>query len=702
VSNVLVKGKGKGEIDDVGRYHVLGVLGEGALGRLYLAEGPRADGTLERIALRRLDRKLTGEANALRLLLEGARVATTFDHKNIVASYEIDRSDDHYYLAGKYLPGESLSAILRACAESAPMRAEIAATLVRNCVEALRYVHALADAKGAPLRMLHRDLRPSNVFVTFRGDARLLGFETGASVASHTEVRMACDGGLSYAAPEEISNGPVDARTDLFSLGALLWECLTGRRLFGADTQAKTAEAIRTRYIEPPSVFRQDIPPSLDEIALRAVTRDPRRRYQNATEMAMALDKAIAGLEWRPTGADIASWLEELCGPERVTLKNQVFLGTAVEASLARLRLVGAMRGAQPEPIDPDTDATRPSSVAETLMRGAAAPGPAAAPVASPATPPPPTTVSPLHPASGQAVARAGSPFALPGLTASAGLRSAQPDGGRAGSVAGSLIVSGPTRAPASAAGPATIAAAAPGAVAVATVVGPPASTPGAATATSPPAAPGLASGFAPGPAAGTAASGSGAGVAIPGAKSRNIMFIAGVAVVAVLLLGVLWLMRSDGAAGVSSSEGAAATMGSLLVQSTPAGAQVLIDGDPSGLTTPARITGLRSGRKVNIQVDKPGYGLARQMAEVPAGGERVISLSLIESVGLVHLTGVPLHAEVYVDDVLVDAQNPISTAIGPHRLRVESAGQLYASMSINVQKGEHTIAVRPAQGSEK
>lgn len=694
--------KGKGEIDDVGRYHVLGVLGEGALGRLYLAEGPRADGTLERIALRRLDRKLTGEANALRLLLEGARVATTFDHKNIVSCYEIDRSDDHYYLATKYLPGESLSAILGACAESAPMRAEIAATLVRNCVEALRYVHALADAKGAPLRMLHRDLRPSNVFVTFRGDARLMGFETGASVASHTEIRMACDGGLSYAAPEEISNGPVDARTDLFSLGAILWECLTGRRLFGADTQAKTSEAIRTRYIEPPSVFRQDIPPSLDEIALRAVTRDPKRRYQNATEMAMALDKAIAALEWRPSGADIASWLEELCGPERVTLKNQVFLGTAVEASLARLRLVGAMRSALPEPIDPDTDATRPSSMAETLMRGAAGPGPAAASVAAPITPP---AVSPLYPASGTPVARGGAPFALPGLTASAGLRSAPPEGGRAGggaaSGAGSPIVGGPTKAPAPATGQAAIPGA-PGAGAVAGVAGQPAPSSHGATAALPPPAPGLPTGLVPGLAAGTGVPGSGAGAAIPGTKSRNIMFIAGVAVVAVLLLGVLWLMRSDGAAGVSSSEGAAATMGSLLVQSTPAGAQVLIDGDPSGLTTPARITGLRSGRKVNIQVDKPGYGLARQVAEVPAGGERVISLSLVESVGLVRLTGVPSHAEVYVDDVLVDAQNPISTSIGPHRLRVESTGQLYASMTINVQKGEHTIAIRPAQGSEK
>jgi len=678
------KGQGKGEIDDVGRYHILGVLGEGAIGRLYLAEGPRADGTLERIALRRLDRRLTGEANALRLLLEGARVATTFDHKNIVSSYEIDRSDDHYYLASKYLPGESLSAILRACAESAPMRPEIAATLVRNCVEALRYVHALADAKGAPLRMLHRDLRPSNVFVTFRGDARLLGFETGASVASHTEIRMACDGGLSYAAPEEISNGPVDARTDLFSLGAVLWECLTGRRLFGADTQAKTAEAIRTRYIEPPSVFRQDIPPGLDEIALRAVTRDPRRRYQNATEMAMALDKAIAGLEWRPTGADIASWLDELCGRERVTLKNQVFLGTAVEASLARLRLVGAMRGASPEPIDPDTDATRPSSMAEPLMRAAGGPGPAAAPVeVAPVTTP---AVSPLYPASGPPVARTGAPFALPGLTASAGLRSAPPEGGRAAGV----VAPGPTRGPAPAAGQLPVPAA-PGAVAVVTAVpGPIAASAAGATATRPPVLPAD-------PAAGT-----GAGAATAGTRSRNVMFIAGVAVVAVLLLGVLWLMRSDGAAGVSSSEGAAATMGSLLVQSTPAGAQVLIDGDPSGLTTPARITGLRSGRKVNIQVDKPGYGLARQVAEVPAGGERVISLSLAESVGLVRLTGVPSHAEVYVDDVLVDAQNPISTAIGPHRLRVESGGQLYASMSINVQKGEHSIAIRPAQGSEK
>lgn len=661
----------KGTIDDVGRYHVLGVLGEGALGTLYLAEGARADGSLERIALRRLDRKLTGDANALRLLLEGAHVAASFEHKNVVLGYDIDRSDDHYYLASKYLPGESLASILRACAESSPMRPEIAAALVRHCVEALRYVHALADAKGAPLRMLHRDLRPSNVFVTFRGDARLLGFETGAAVSSHAETRMACDGGMAYAAPEEISSGAVDARTDLFSLGAVFWECLTGKRLFGADAPAKVSEAIRTRYIEPPSVFRPDIPPSLDEIALRAVTRDPRRRYQNATEMAMALDQAIAGLDWRPTGAEIVTWLEELCGRERAGLKNQVFLGTAVEASLARLRLVGAMRSALPEAIDPDTDATRPSTVemVEPLMRTSGNPAAAGAAEVTafksfPVSLPVPLAVSPLRlPTPAGSSARAGAPLALPGLTmSSTGLRSGSSEGGLsavpsgAPNPAGPVAASGPT---AQRATPAPVVVASPGAMVGDRGAGAP--------------------------------------------RSRQILFIVGVAVVGALLLGVFWLMRSDGAAGVSSSEGTtAAAMGSLLVQSTPAGAQVLIDGDPSGLSTPARITGLRSGRKVNIQVDKPGYGLAKQVVEVPAGGERVISLSLVESVGLVHLTGLPAHAEVYLDDVLVDAQSPISTAIGTHRLRVESGGQLYASMSLNVQKGEHSIAVPPSPGTEK
>ena len=673
MSNVLVKGT----IDDVGRYHVLGVLGEGALGRLFLAEGPRADGSLERIALRRLEKKLTNDANALRALLEAAHVAATFDHKNIVLTYDIDRSDEHYYLGAKYLPGENLAAILRACADSAPMRPEIAATLVRHCVEALRYIHAHADARGAPMRLLHRDLRPSNVFVTFKGDARLLGFETGAALAVHSETRMACDGGVAYAAPEEISSAPLDARSDLFSLGALLWECLTGRRLFGADSPAKTIEAIRTRYIEPPSVFRPDIPPGLDEIALRAVTRDPRRRYQSATEMAMALDRAIAALDWRPTGADIASWLEELCGRERAALKNQVFLGTAVEASLARLRLVGAMRGALPEPIDPDTEATRPSTLemVEPLMRSSANPWPSG-----------PTEVASISPAM---AGRATPPLSLPGLTG-VGFRSGAGGGGGVSAAAGMS----PTQLPPPPTAGTMAVPPAPSMASAAAITATLAPSPARAT---PSVAPAVSVGAA------SAFSAEGREGSLPGPmRSRSLLFGAGVGAVAALLVGVFWLMRSDGAGSGSSTEGVAATVGSLLVQSTPAGAQVLIDGDPSGLTTPARITGLRSGRKVNIQVDKPGYGVGRQVAEVPSGGERVIALSLVESVGVVRLTGVPARAEVYVDDVLVDAQAPISAPIGAHRLRIEWAGILYASVSLDVQKGEQTVAVHPPQGTEK
>ena len=127
-----------------------------------------------------------------------------------------------------------------------------------------------------------------------------------------------------------------------------------------------------------------------------------------------------------------------------------------------------------------------------------------------------------------------------------------------------------------------------------------------------------------------------------------------------------------------------------------------MIDGDPSGLVTPANVSGLRAGRRVEVRVDKSEYRAEKQTTEVPAHGWRTLSFTLLESMGTVRLQGISEHATVYVDDVIVEANRPLSLPVGTHRLRVEMAGRLFSSTSLEVHPGKQSVPVRSSEGSHQ
>src|SRR4051812_38234417 len=254
-----------------GRYRIRGLLGEGGVGRLYVAEQTGIEGFAKIVALKRILPHLADSPPFRSLFLNEARVAARLEHPNIVATYELGEVDGTYFMALEYLPGEDLCAVLARCEPSANMPIEVAAMLAQQCANGLEYAHELHDGEGRPACLVHRDVNPSNIFITYHGMVKLLDFGVVKNSANGKTSPGIFKGKYAYCAPEQLRGESVDHRTDVFSLGIVLWECLTGHRLFEAPNDAATIDAVRSQTIVAPSLLRPEVPVELDEITMRAL-----------------------------------------------------------------------------------------------------------------------------------------------------------------------------------------------------------------------------------------------------------------------------------------------------------------------------------------------------------------------------------------------------------------------------------------------
>jgi serine/threonine protein kinase len=328
-----------------GRYQLLGLLGQGGMGRLYIAERRGIQGFVKIVALKRIQPHLADSKQLREMFLTEARIAARLEHPNIVATYELGEVDGKYFISMEYLPGEDLSAIITGCQDSR-MPIDVAAALTQQAAQGLHYAHEARDGQGRPIGLVHRDVSPRNIFVTYHGVVKLLDFGVVRGPERQKSIPGVFKGKYGYCAPEQIEGRAVDRRTDVFCLGIALWECLTGARLFDASTDVATIDAVRSRPIEPPSALRPDVPQELDAITLRALAREPDRRFKNAHDMSEELDRFLVGQDERPTSKSLGRWMETIFGAERASLKKAVSQGGDVEATLDRLLALNAIRPA--------------------------------------------------------------------------------------------------------------------------------------------------------------------------------------------------------------------------------------------------------------------------------------------------------------------------------------------------------------------
>jgi serine/threonine-protein kinase len=384
------------------------------MGRLYVAEQTGIEGFAKIVALKRILPHLADSPPFRSLFLNEARIAARLEHPNIVATYELGEVEGTYFMALEYLPGEDLGAVLGRCEAPNSMPIEVAAVLAQQCANGLEYAHQLRDGEGRPSGLVHRDVNPSNIFVTYHGMVKLLDFGVVKASTGNAKTSPGIfKGKYAYCAPEQLKGDSVDPRTDVFSLGIVLWECLTGHRLFDNPTDAGTIDAVRSQAIMAPSLLRPEVPIELEEIAMRALVRDRDRRFQSAHELSEALDRFLSGRRHRPTSNSVGQWLEALFGAERASLKRAIAQGNDVEGALAKLQVeiaapvaksahsVRSLSTVRPRPLWSTSvvertaaSGTHPRVAVTSFETGGPPPLPAAAAVA-PGLPP----LTPLRPA---------------------------------------------------------------------------------------------------------------------------------------------------------------------------------------------------------------------------------------------------------------------------------------------------------------
>jgi serine/threonine-protein kinase len=302
----------------VGRYRLIDRMAVGGMAEIFLARQTGFEGFEKLVVLKRLRPELVAQPGFLALFLNEARLSAQLGHSNIAQIYDLGRHGDGWFIAMEYVFGRDLRrAAVKAESKGVVIPLVYAVKIAAEVCAALGYAHRKTDFYGRPLGIVHRDVSPENVVVSFEGTVKVLDFGIAkASGAVETTRAGEVRGKLSYMSPEQCRAEPLDGRSDLFSLGACLYEWLTGHKLFTGETAAGVMEAVTTGRLWRPSYFVPDIPPALEAIVMKALERDVRRRYQTATDFQLDLDRFLAGHEFNPSSIHLANFMRQLFADE--------------------------------------------------------------------------------------------------------------------------------------------------------------------------------------------------------------------------------------------------------------------------------------------------------------------------------------------------------------------------------------------------
>ncbi|HYP88721.1 MAG TPA: serine/threonine-protein kinase, partial [Polyangiaceae bacterium] len=273
----------------LGRYRLLMELGRGGMAHVYLALVSGLAGFSKLVVLKVMRDELREHPASLNMFLGEARLAARMNHANVVHTTEVGEDGGHYFICMEYLEGQTLSRLLQKTVDGTlPLAARL--EIICQMLEGISYLHAFRDLDGTPLGLVHRDISPNNIFITFDGGVKVLDFGVAkAAGISHVTESGTFKGKLGYAAPEQIF-GRSDQRSDVFAAGVLLWEVLTYRRLTQDRTQTEIVQG-RIAGAESELMLEKagDTPPELMAICAKAAAKSPDERYASAHEMREAL-----------------------------------------------------------------------------------------------------------------------------------------------------------------------------------------------------------------------------------------------------------------------------------------------------------------------------------------------------------------------------------------------------------------------------
>ena len=309
-----------------GKYFLIKKLAEGGMAEIFLAKQLGVEGFEKNVVIKRMLPHLSAASDFVSMFLDEARLAASLTHSNIVQISDLGFADGCYFICMEYLAGEDLATVLRT--EKRRGNQAPVGILLRVFTEAaigLHFAHEAVDPKGVPMRLVHRDISPSNIFVTYGGQVKVLDFGIAKAESRVTSTGAGVvKGKYQYMSPEQARGDAIDRRSDIFSLGVSLYEALTGVRPFARDTDLAVLKAVLGGEYQPLRGLRPDLPLEVEQIVTKAMAQEPEHRYPSALAFAQDIERYVGATTSSTGGQALTHFMTGLFGPERVKSKMRI------------------------------------------------------------------------------------------------------------------------------------------------------------------------------------------------------------------------------------------------------------------------------------------------------------------------------------------------------------------------------------------
>jgi len=367
-----------------GKYLLLDRIAVGGMAEVYTAKSFGIEGFEKIIAIKRILPTMAEDDDFISMFIDEAKIAGHLTHANIVPIYELGKIGESHYIAMEYVWGKDLLQIMnRFRRMRRHMPPVMAAWIASKMLEGLDYAHRKRDRHGRPMGIIHRDVSPQNILVSYEGQIKLIDFGIAKAASRNTKTQAGVlKGKFGYMSPEQVRGLPIDHRSDIFAASTCLHEMLTGERLFVGESDFSTLEKVRNADVAPPSTLINDMPSDLEAIVIKGLAREPDDRWQTAGEMQEELQRFIA-LQRPPFGTSkLNTWMRTAFAPEIAKEKTRL-------DTFNRVQHPGPGVVAPPQPRVPSLGSTSPQNPS------------ARRPVPKPGAPPPPPARMPPPPKPG-------------------------------------------------------------------------------------------------------------------------------------------------------------------------------------------------------------------------------------------------------------------------------------------------------------
>ncbi|NPC86724.1 protein kinase, partial [Pyxidicoccus fallax] len=296
-----------------GKYLLLERINVGGMAEVFIAKAFGVEGFERILAIKKILPTMAEDEEFITMFIDEARISVQLNHANIVHIHELGKHDDTYFIAMEYVAGRDVRTIL----ERYRRRKEIMPTaqavfVASKMCDGLDYAHRKKDARGQDLHIIHRDISPQNILISYEGEVKVIDFGI-AKAANRSQKTQAgiLKGKFGYMSPEQVRGMPIDRRSDIFAVGVLLYEMLTGEKLFVGESDFSTLEKVRNADVPLPRQFNPNIPPGLEKVVLKALAREPEERYQWASDLAEDLMRFLLAGDAIYSSKHLSSYMKE-------------------------------------------------------------------------------------------------------------------------------------------------------------------------------------------------------------------------------------------------------------------------------------------------------------------------------------------------------------------------------------------------------